>query len=123
MRNVSRANRLRFWLGSLTTAAICAIAPPSLAADTPAPARGSYPVESYLNIRSVSGGTLSPDGSRVAFLTNITGFNQVWVVDSRGGWPEQLTFFPDRVQFVDWSPAMPKAQGTLTGPLLFGKDI
>jgi dipeptidyl aminopeptidase/acylaminoacyl peptidase len=63
-----------------------------------------HPIESYLNVRSATSGTLSPDGARVAFLTNITGFNQVWVVGAGGGWPEQITFFPDRVQWVQWSP-------------------
>jgi len=66
--------------------------------------RETYPVERYLNIRSASSPALSPNGERVAFLTNITGTPQVWIVDARGGWPEQLTFYTDRVDFVEWSP-------------------
>jgi Tol biopolymer transport system component len=62
--------------------------------------RETYPVERYLNIRSASSPALSPNGERVAFLTNITGTPQVWIVDARGGWPEQLTFYTDRVDFV-----------------------
>jgi len=83
-----------------------------------AAATGGYPIESYLNVRSAGGGTLSPDGARVAFLTNITGFNQVWVVDAAGGWPEQITFFPDRVQWVQWAPVA-RADGL---SLALGKD-
>ncbi len=66
--------------------------------------RETYPIERYLNIRSASSPALSPKGDRVAFLTNITGTPQVWMVDARGSWPEQLTFYPDRVDFVEWSP-------------------
>ncbi|MGH9866976.1 MAG: alpha/beta fold hydrolase [Candidatus Polarisedimenticolia bacterium] len=69
-----------------------------------APAHG---IEAYLSARSVSSPSLSPDGARVVFLTNITGMNQVWLVPAAGGWPEQITFFEDRVQSVQWSPAGP----------------
>jgi dipeptidyl aminopeptidase/acylaminoacyl peptidase len=44
---------------------------------------------------------------------NVTGTAQVWSVAAAGGWPEQLTFYTDRVDFVRWSP-----DGT---GLLFGK--
>jgi dipeptidyl aminopeptidase/acylaminoacyl peptidase len=64
----------------------------------------SYGIERYLNIRSASSPALSPAGDRVAFLTNITGTAQVWMVGSQGGWPEQMTFYTDRVDFVRWSP-------------------
>jgi dipeptidyl aminopeptidase/acylaminoacyl peptidase len=63
-----------------------------------------YGIDRYLNIRSATSPELSPDGERVAFLTNITGTPQVWMVDAAGGWPEQLTFYEDRVDFVRWSP-------------------
>src|SRR5919199_1886187 len=63
-----------------------------------------YGIERYLNIRSATGPSLSPAGDRVAFLTNITGTPQVWMVSAQGGWPEQMTFYADRVDFVRWSP-------------------
>ncbi|MDX6693242.1 MAG: hypothetical protein QOF02_845 [Blastocatellia bacterium] len=63
-----------------------------------------YGIERYLNIRGASSATLSPNADRIAFLTNITGTPQVWMVGAHGGWPEQLTFYPDRVDFVRWSP-------------------
>ncbi|HEX8847038.1 MAG TPA: S9 family peptidase [Pyrinomonadaceae bacterium] len=63
-----------------------------------------YGVDRYLNIRSATSPALSPAGDRVAFLTNITGTPQVWMVGAQGGWPEQLTFYTDRVDFVRWSP-------------------
>lgn len=54
----------------------------------------------YLNIRSAQMPVLSPDGSRVAFLSDITGNLQVWSVATapdNSEWPRQLTFFADKV--------------------------
>ena len=86
-------------------------APPSFARLNGA--REGFPIERYLNIRSASSPTLDASGERVAFLTNVTGTAQIWSVPTAGGWPEQLTFYTDRVDFVRWSP-----DGT---GLLFGK--
>lgn len=72
------------------------------AQDAAAPAR--YEIERYLNIRSAASPTFSPNADRIAFLTNITGTPQVWMIKSGGGWPEQLTFYADRVELVRWSP-------------------
>ncbi len=65
---------------------------------------GSFDIERYLNIRSAVSPSFSPDGKSIAFLTNITGTHQIWKVEDGGGWPEQLTFFPDRVFGASWSP-------------------
>ena len=61
----------------------------------------------YLTIRSAISPVLSPDGRRVAFLTDITGTYQVWSVGldadpaapgpTSATWPCQLTFFNDKV--------------------------
>lgn len=54
----------------------------------------------YLNIRSAQMPVLSPDGSRVAFLSDSTGNLQVWsapTAPDSGEWPRQLTFFADKV--------------------------
>lgn len=61
-------------------------------------------IDRYLNIRASTTPAFSPDGKRVAFLTNITGTPQVWMINASGGWPEQMTFYDDRVDFVAWSP-------------------
>ncbi|HEX8457626.1 MAG TPA: S9 family peptidase [Pyrinomonadaceae bacterium] len=63
-----------------------------------------FPIERYLNIRSAASPTLAPAGDRLAFLLNVTGTPQVWSVAAGGGWPEQLTFYTDRVDFVGFSP-------------------
>ena len=46
----------------------------------------------------------SPDGTRVAFLSRLSGVPQVWMVDAQGGWPRLITPFGDPVQGVEWSP-------------------
>ncbi|MFL6210145.1 MAG: prolyl oligopeptidase family serine peptidase [Pyrinomonadaceae bacterium] len=74
-----------------------------------------YTIDRYLNIRSATSPALAPRGARVVFLMNTTGTAQVWAVAPTGGWPEQLTFYQDRVDFVHWSP---DGSG-----LLFGKAV
>ena len=64
-----------------------------------------YSIERYLNIRSASSPALSADGKRLAFLTNITGTSQIWMMDAAGGYPEQITSYQDNIGFVEWSPS------------------
>ena len=56
-------------------------------------------------IGSCSSPTFSPDGKRLAFVSNMSGLPQIWTVDTEGGWPEQITAFDDPVGFVSWSPS------------------
>jgi dipeptidyl aminopeptidase/acylaminoacyl peptidase len=63
-----------------------------------------FDIERYLNVRSAHGASVGPDGDRLAFLMDTTGVPQVWTLDAPGGWPEQRTFFDDRVTFAAWSP-------------------
>ncbi|HEX9927351.1 MAG TPA: S9 family peptidase [Pyrinomonadaceae bacterium] len=64
-----------------------------------------YTIEQYLNIRSASSPSFSPTGDRVAYLSNVTGTNQVWIVAAMGGAPKQLTNYEDNIGFVAFSPA------------------
>ncbi len=73
-------------------------------------------IERYLNIRSAGSPTFNKDASKIMFLTNITGTNQIWSVDTNGGYPEQLTSYQDNIGFVKFSPkgdwiAFGKAKG------------
>jgi dipeptidyl aminopeptidase/acylaminoacyl peptidase len=61
-------------------------------------------IERYLNIRSAGSPTFNKDASKIAYLTNITGTNQIWLVDAKGGYPEQLTSYQDNIGFVKFSP-------------------
>lgn len=62
-------------------------------------------IQQYLNIRSASSPTFSVDGKHLAFLTNVSGTSQVWMMDLPGGAPRQITKYDDNVMFVRWSPA------------------
>ncbi len=69
-----------------------------------------YPIERYLNVRGVASPVYFSDGSRLAFLSDITGVSQVWAVDIPAPgepprWPDQLTFDSERVVWVRTAPA------------------
>src|SRR5438132_5466251 len=68
----------------------------------------AFGIERFLNIRSATAPTFAPDGRFVAFLSNITGVNQLWQVPVEGGWPVQLTFTGDSVRGAHYSPARPE---------------
>ncbi|MFB6122931.1 MAG: alpha/beta fold hydrolase, partial [Haloferacaceae archaeon] len=63
-----------------------------------------FDIERYLNVRSAHGASVSPDGETLSFLLDTTGVPQVWTLDDAGAWPEQRTFFDERVTFASWSP-------------------
>lgn len=48
--------------------------------------------------------SFSPDGSQVAFVSDLNGIPQVWIVDAAGGWPRLVTSSEDQVGSVSWSP-------------------
>lgn len=58
----------------------------------------------YLYMRQAYSPELSPDGTRLAFSTDITGQPQIWMVETTGGWPHQLTFGSDGITGHAWSP-------------------
>ncbi len=58
----------------------------------------------YLNIRSAHTPVWLDGGEILAFLTDITGTPQVWSVPLEGGWPEQLTFFQEKVWTLSAAP-------------------
>jgi dipeptidyl aminopeptidase/acylaminoacyl peptidase len=77
--------------------------------------RLAYEFARYLKVRGAWGPSWSPDGLRVSFLTEITGVPQVWEVASGApSWPEQLTFYEERVSGAWYSPVEDR--------LLFGMD-
>lgn len=57
----------------------------------------------YLLANGALQARLSPNGTKVAFSSRITGEPQVWLVDAAGGWPTQLTF-GSGVRFFSWAP-------------------
>jgi dipeptidyl aminopeptidase/acylaminoacyl peptidase len=49
--------------------------------------------------------SFSPDGTRIAFISNMSGVPQVYTMPSGGGFPEQVTALDDPVEGMMWSPA------------------
>ncbi len=62
----------------------------------------SYTIQQYLNIKSASAPTMSPDGREMAYLTNVTGTTQVWATLISSPKPIQLTNYEDNISFVKW---------------------
>jgi dipeptidyl aminopeptidase/acylaminoacyl peptidase len=61
-------------------------------------------IEKLYMTRQVGGSTWSPDGKTVAFISNLSGRNNIWLVPSEGGWPTQLTVSDERQTSPTWSP-------------------
>ena len=61
-------------------------------------------IEKLYMTRVIGGTTWSPDGKQIAFITNITGRNNLWIVPAEGGWPVQLTISDQRQTAPAWSP-------------------
>lgn len=63
-----------------------------------------YKIEDFLEIKSVSGASFSPDGEMIAFIGNITGTSQIYLISHNGGESEQLTSYEEPISFVVFSP-------------------
>src|SRR6478736_9035074 len=63
-----------------------------------------FSVEKLYMTRAVGDSSWSPDDKQVAFVSNITGRNNIWLVSSRSGWPTQLTVSNQRQANIAWSP-------------------
>lgn len=63
-----------------------------------------FTIEKLYMTRTVGDNSWSPDDKQVAFVTNITGRNNIWVVSSQSGWPTQLTVSNQRQINIAWSP-------------------
>src|SRR5882672_599199 len=63
-----------------------------------------FAIDKLYMTRAVGGSTWSPDDKQVAFVTNISGRNNIWVVSSQSGWPTQLTVSNQRQTSIAWSP-------------------
>src|SRR4051812_15646454 len=61
-------------------------------------------IEKIYTTRQIGGSSWSPEGSRVAVITNISGRANVWIVPATGGWPKQLTVSDQRQIDPVWSP-------------------
>jgi dipeptidyl aminopeptidase/acylaminoacyl peptidase len=66
---------------------------------------GDYTLAQYLMIRGNSDGSFVADGEAVLFTNSTTGVKQLWRMDAEGGWPHQLTFFEEGIDYYDAHPS------------------
>jgi dipeptidyl aminopeptidase/acylaminoacyl peptidase len=62
------------------------------------------PIDDLYFTRGVGGPSWSPDGKQIAFSTTLSGRENLWKVNSSGGWPIQLAQSDDRQSNAAWSP-------------------
>ena len=86
---------LSLWLTALASNAWAAPAEPDPIADK---------VARMAAVGSCLAPSFSPDGASIAFLSNLTGVPQIFIVPAEGGWPVQVTAGSDPVGQLAWSP-------------------
>ena len=64
----------------------------------------SLTIEKLYMTRQIGRPTWSPDGKSIAFISNMSGRNNLWLVSAEGGWPTQLTVSDQRQSAPAWSP-------------------
>lgn len=72
-----------------------------------------YTIKDFLEVKSSGSPSLNFDGTKVSFLSNVTGTHQLYLISSRGGEPEQITSYDDPISFAVFSP--------VKNEILFGK--
>lgn len=78
--------------------------PKQIASKPDARVEKNLSIEKLYMTRQVGGATWSPDGKTVAFVSNLSGRNNLWLVPAEGGWPMQLTVSDQRQTSPTWSP-------------------
>jgi dipeptidyl aminopeptidase/acylaminoacyl peptidase len=62
----------------------------------------------FLHIRSSHSPAFSPDGERLAFISDLTGVPQAWTIGRGGGWPSRITFTDERVSLAAYARHSPR---------------
>jgi len=78
--------------------------PKQIASKPDAQVERNLSIEKLYMTRQVGGPTWSPVGKTVAFISNMSGRNNLWLVPAEGGWPMQLTVSDQRQASPTWSP-------------------
>jgi len=63
-----------------------------------------FTIDKLYMTRSIGDSAWSPDSKQVAFISNISGRNNLWIIPSESGWPVQITVSNQRQSNPAWSP-------------------
>ena len=66
-----------------------------------------FTLSQFLNVQYATRPSYNPQGTEVAYISNISGEPQVWISGDRLKAPKQVTFESDGVDGVWWSPKSP----------------
>jgi len=91
-------------LAQQPTATLQAITDPTKLESKTVPDMQSFSIDKLYMTRAIGGSAWSPGGKQVAFIANISGRNNLWLVPATGGWPMQLTISDQRQSQPTWSP-------------------
>ena len=65
----------------------------------------AYSLKRYLSIKSAYSPEFSPDGQRLAYLSDVTGVPQIWMTGLSGSRsPQQMTLEDERIGFLSFAP-------------------
>src|SRR5262245_18385731 len=80
------------------------ITDPTQITSKPKPTIQPLTVEKLYMTRAIGSTSWSPDDKQVAFVSNLSVRNNIWMVPAQGGWPTQLTVSNQRQTSIAWSP-------------------
>lgn len=63
----------------------------------------AYSPEHFMVTRSIDESDWSADGNTIAFISNMSGRRNIWLVAASGGWPKQLTISDQQQAYLTWS--------------------
>ena len=78
--------------------------PKQIASKPNAQVEKNLSIEKLYMTRAIGGTAWSPEGKTIAFISNISGRNNLWLVPAEGGWPAQLAISDQRQAAPAWSP-------------------
>jgi dipeptidyl aminopeptidase/acylaminoacyl peptidase len=103
MRPALRLATLAACLGALLPPLSAAAATPATATPVTDPGLGPR-IAAMGRVGSAGGAQYSPDGTQIAYITNLSGVPQVWRIPAEGGYPRAVTAGSDPASGVRWSP-------------------
>ena len=78
--------------------------PKQISSKSKAQVEKNLSIEKLYMTRAIGATAWSPDGKTIAFISNISGRNNLWLIPAEGGWPTQLTVSDQRQTAPAWSP-------------------